>query len=79
MWFEGRGYSESFKDLINISWHGNIDMLKLVIPFQGESTLECAVEVACCCVFFLNGIVQVVHVSMIGVLDTEIIDNEGEC
>ena len=46
-------------------------MSKLVISFLGEYTIEYTSEVACCCVFGLYGIAQVVQVGMIGVLDTK--------
>ena len=78
MWFEGRGYTESFQDLIDIHWHENIDVLKLVILFEGESTLECTSEVACFCVFGLECVVQVIHIDTSGVLDTKIINDEDE-
>ena len=78
MRFEWRGQRKLFQDLIDISWHGNINVLKLVIPFQGESTVKCAGEVAFSYVMFLEGVIQVVQIVTSGVIDTNIIDNEGK-
>ena len=78
VWFQVRGWSESFQDLIDISWYGNIDVSKLVIPCQGESEVNCASDITCCCVFCLECVVKMVQVGMCRVLNTEIINGEGE-
>ena len=78
MWFQGRGLELSFQNLIDVSWHGNIDVLQMIILFQGEYTVKYASYVAYCYVFCLKFVVQMDNVGMCRVLDSEIIDNEGE-
>ena len=78
MWFQARWLIESFQKLVDISCHINIDISKLIIPFQGKFTVKFASDVGCCCVFCLECVVQVAQVGTRRVLDTEIIDDEGE-
>ena len=50
----------------------------MIIPFQDDSTVNYAGDIACCCVFCLDIVVQMVQVSTCRVLDSEIIDDESE-
>ena len=49
-----------------------------MVPFQGESTVNYDGDVACCCLFYLYGIFQMVQVDICRLIDSETIDNEGE-
>lgn len=62
----------------NILWHGDVNVAVGVIPIESETKVAGASEVLGEDIFRFKGIEKMIEISLIIVLDTEIIDSESE-
>ena len=69
---------KSFECLCNVEWHGEHDCAIGVVPFEMNSKEDFAFPVDGDWVGFSEGVDEVLGIVLIGVFDTEIIDDETE-
>jgi len=74
----GSGDAEASEDFGNVVGHGSVDGASLVIPFEGDSTVELTGPIGGDGVEALQGGDEVFCVGTSNVLDAKVIDDEGE-
>ncbi len=77
LWFCRRFVFESGKELFHVQWHGYVHVTLLVVPFEGDSAVECTVPILFEFVVCAEGVDEVVGVLLPFIFDPQVVD--GEC
>ncbi len=78
LWLLGRFVFNPGKELIHVHWHGYVHVTLCVVPFEGDSAVECAIPILFECVVFAECCDEVVGMLLAFVFDSKIIDSECE-
>ena len=69
---------KSGKRLVDVCWHGYVHVSLCVVPFEGDSAVECTFPILFECVVCAEGVNEVVSMLFSFIFDSEIVNCEGE-
>ena len=70
--------AESYKGILEVAWHGQMDFALLVVPVECEAQVSHAFPVSVDFVVLLEDIHEMLSIVLAGVLHAKIINNKGE-
>ncbi len=73
-WFLGRFVFKSGKELVHVHWHGDVHVTLCVVPFEGDSAVECTVPILFECVVCAECIDEVVGMLLSFIFDSKVIN-----